>query len=255
MALLPALQIAYRLTLCPTAPPPAPAYSMTTNCIIEPRQSYKDRIFTTGEVGWSGVSHIEGKIGQTKDYSAVINKALEMPGFTEEPAESEAKFVTTGFARNAVLSVAGDVVKAVQDGHLKHIFLIGGCDGSEPDRKYFGKVADATPQDTMLLTLGCGKFRFYDHDYGMLPNTGLPRLVSFCAFQQLQGRCGGALPVVHGACCLPHMLPRVLTLTHHHRCTQPHSPALSNPHPVPPADRHGPVQRRLLRSGGGLCPG
>lgn len=106
------------------------AILMTTNCIIEPRQSYKDRIFTTGEVGWSGVSHIDGKIGQTKDYSAVINKALELPGFTEEPPESEAKFVTTGFARNAVLSVAGDVVKAVQDGHLKHIFLIGGCDGS-----------------------------------------------------------------------------------------------------------------------------
>lgn len=128
--------------------------------------------------------------------------------------------MTTGFARNAVLGVAGEVVKAVQEGHLKHIFLIGGCDGSgeqraqrrlgweparcaaarllasvpccgthcrphpcrlplapaEPDRKYFGRVADATPQDTMVLTLGCGKFRFYDHDFGMLPNTPLPRL-------------------------------------------------------------------------------
>ncbi|KAI7835279.1 hypothetical protein COHA_010819, partial [Chlorella ohadii] len=165
------------------------AILMTTNCIVEPRQAYKDRIFTTGEVGWSGVSHVEGKIGQTKDYSAVINKALELPGFTEEPPESEAKFVTTGFARNAVLGVAGDVVKAVQDGHLKHIFLIGGCDGSEPERKYFGKVADATPQDTLLLTLGCGKFRFYDHDYGMLPGTGLPRLIDM-------GQCNDAYSAV-----------------------------------------------------------
>ncbi|EFN59446.1 hypothetical protein CHLNCDRAFT_29581 [Chlorella variabilis] len=165
------------------------AVLMTTNCIVEPRQSYADRIFTTGEVGWAGVRHIEGEMGRTKDYSALISKAQELPGFEYEPPESEAKFVTTGFARNAVLGVAGEVVKAVQEGHLKHIFLIGGCDGSEPDRKYFGRVADATPQDTMVLTLGCGKFRFYDHDFGMLPNTPLPRLVDM-------GQCNDAYSAV-----------------------------------------------------------
>lgn len=165
------------------------AVLMTTNCIIEPRHSYSDRIFTTGEVGWSGVPHIEGEMGKTKDYSKVIEKAQELPGFEWEPEESEAKFVTTGFARNAVLGVAGEVVKAVQEGHLKHIFLIGGCDGAEPERKYFGKVADATPQDTMMLTLGCGKFRFYDHDYGMLPNTPLPRLLDM-------GQCNDAYSAV-----------------------------------------------------------
>lgn len=163
------------------------AVLMTTNCIIEPRQTYKDRIFTTGEVGYGGVNHIEGPIGQTKDYRRVIEAAKELPGFTHEP--EEAKFVTTGFARNAVLGVAGQVVDAVQQGHLRHIFLIGGCDGSQPERKYFGKVADATPQDTMILTLGCGKFRFYDHDYGMLPNTQLPRLVDM-------GQCNDAYSAI-----------------------------------------------------------
>ncbi|KAL4431026.1 hypothetical protein ABPG75_006282 [Micractinium tetrahymenae] len=165
------------------------AILMTTNCITEPRSSYRDRIFTTGEVGWPGVAHISAPLGRTKDYSPLIQKAQEMPGFTHEPPEGEAKFVTTGFARNAVLGVAGEVVKAVQEGHLKHIFLIGGCDGSEPERRYFGKVADATPQDTMLLTLGCGKFRFYDHDYGMLPNTPLPRLVDM-------GQCNDAYSAI-----------------------------------------------------------
>ncbi|KAL4431024.1 hypothetical protein ABPG75_006280 [Micractinium tetrahymenae] len=165
------------------------AILMTTNCISEPKKSYADRIFTTGEVGWAGVQHIEGEMGRTKDYSPLIQKALELPGFEWEPSESEAKFVTTGFARNAVLGVAGEVVKAVQEGHLKHIFLVGGCDGHEPDRKYFTNVADATPQDTMLLTLGCGKFRFYDHDYGMLPNTPLPRLVDM-------GQCNDAYSAI-----------------------------------------------------------
>ncbi|GAB4824201.1 hypothetical protein N2152v2_011247 [Parachlorella kessleri] len=163
------------------------AVLMTTNCIIEPRQTYKDRIFTTGEVGFGGVNHIAGKPGDTKDYSRVIAAAQQQPGFTHEPEEP--KFVTTGFARNAVLGVAGQVVEAVQQGKLKHIFLVGGCDGSEPDRRYFGKVADATPQDTMLLTLGCGKFRFYDHDFGMLPGTGLPRMLDM-------GQCNDAYSAI-----------------------------------------------------------
>ncbi|PSC68490.1 hydroxylamine reductase [Micractinium conductrix] len=165
------------------------AILMTTNCIVEPRKSYEDRIFTTGEVGWPGVGHIDGQMGKTKDYSALVSKALELPGFEWEPEESEAKFVTTGFARNAVLGVAGEVVKAVQEGNLKHIFLVGGCDGHEPERKYFTAVADKTPKDTLLLTLGCGKFRFYDHDFGMLPNTQLPRLLDM-------GQCNDAYSAV-----------------------------------------------------------
>lgn len=165
---------------------------MTTNCIIEPRAAYSDRIFTTGEVGWPGVNHIgfgEGGIGAggAKDFSALIAKAQEMPGFTYEPEEH--KTVLTGFGHNAVLGVAGQVVDAVKTGKLSHIFLIGGCDGSEPTRKYFGKSADATPDDTMVLTLGCGKFRFYDHDFGMLGDTGLPRLLDM-------GQCNDAYSAI-----------------------------------------------------------
>lgn len=116
---------------------------MTTNCIIEPRASYADRLFTTGEVGWPGVTHIpytssELRTGAPKDYSALVSRAKELPGFTHEPAEE--KTVLTGFARNAVLGAAGQVVDAIKEGKLSHIFLVGGCDGAEPDRKYFGKV-------------------------------------------------------------------------------------------------------------------
>lgn len=171
------------------------AILMTTNCIIEPRSTYSDRLFTTGEVGWPGVGYIP--YGETpevgKDYSGLIARAQELPGFVHEPEEP--RFVTTGFARNAVLSVADKVVDAVKQGHLKHIFVVGGCDGSEPDRKYFGKVADAIPQDTMLLSLGCGKFRFYDHDFGMLAGTELPRYLDM-------GQCNDAYSAIAVASAL-----------------------------------------------------
>ena len=165
------------------------AILMTSNCIVEPRPDYADRIFTTGEVGFPGTPHIayaEGGIGSTKakDYSAVIAKALDTPGFTEEDvskaeAKTAQKSVLTGFGHEAILGVADQVVDAVKSGKLSHIFLVGGCDGAEPDRRYFSKVADEAPEDTLLLTLGCGKFRFYDHEnlQGNLPGTGLPRLL------------------------------------------------------------------------------
>ncbi|KAL4422506.1 hypothetical protein ABPG75_008703 [Micractinium tetrahymenae] len=166
---------------------------MTTNCIIEPRPGYSKRIFTTGEVGWEGVSHIDGSMGQDKDFSVIIKAAQEAPGFASEPEDNgeQPKTVLTGFARNAVLGVAGEVVKAVQEGHLKHIFLIGGCEGSEPDRRYFSQTADRTPEDTMILTLGCGKFRFYDHPalQSNIPNTPLPRLVDM-------GQCNDAYSAI-----------------------------------------------------------
>eukprot|EP00887_Chlorella_sp_A99_P004561 scaffold84.g4561.t1 len=166
---------------------------MTTNCIIEPRASYAARIFTTGEVGWEGVAHVPGGPRQRKDFSAVIAAAQEMPGFAWQPEEEgqAPATVTTGYARNAVLGAAGEVGKAVQEGHLKHIFLIGGCDGSEPDRRYFSAAADATPEDTMVLTLGCGKFRFYDHPelQKLIPGTPLPRLLDM-------GQCNDAYSAI-----------------------------------------------------------
>lgn len=125
---------------------------MTTNCIMPPPASYKDRIFTTGEVGVAGSPHLA-----TKDFSPLIAKALEMPGFTYAPPEAEAKFVTTGFGHNATLAAAGLVLDAIKAGELSHIFLVGGCDAPEPSRKYYTEVVRGLPKDTAVLTLGCAK--------------------------------------------------------------------------------------------------
>ncbi|KAF8063050.1 hcp [Scenedesmus sp. PABB004] len=144
------------------------AILMTTNCIMDPSPSYADRLFTTGEVGVSASAHLA-----KKDFSAVIAKALEMPGFTHEP---EPKFVTVGFGHKATLGAAGAVLDAVASGELSHIFLVGGCDAGEPSRRYYTDVVAGLPKDTMVLTLGCGKYRFYDQDLGTLPS-GLPRML------------------------------------------------------------------------------
>jgi hydroxylamine reductase len=143
---------------------------MTTNCIIEPRQSYKHRIFTRSVVGWPGVSHIEGD-----DMSAVVRAAMETPGFEE--TEQKAAFLTTGFARNAILGVADKVVQAVKDKKISRFFVIGGCDGSEAERNYFKDLALATPKDSVILTLGCAKYRFNRLPLGNVPGLDLPRLL------------------------------------------------------------------------------
>ncbi|KAI8475555.1 MAG: hybrid-cluster protein [Monoraphidium minutum] len=145
------------------------AILMTTNCIMPPVSTYADRIFTTGEVGVAGSPHLP-----TKDFSAVIARAQQLPGFSFEPEEP--KFVTTGFGHEATLGAAGLVLDAIKAGDLSHIFLVGGCDAPEPSRKYYTEVVRNLPRDTMVLTLGCGKYRFYDQDLGTLPN-GLPRLL------------------------------------------------------------------------------
>jgi len=143
---------------------------MTTNCIIEPRDSYKDRIYTRGEVGWPGVHHLP-----TRDFSAVIKQALEMPGFTKEATTQ--KTVMVGFGHKTVLSVADKVLSAAKSGDLSHIFVIGGCDGSEGERNYYKKLAEKTPNNSIILTMGCGKYRFNSKDFGMLGNSGIPRLL------------------------------------------------------------------------------
>jgi hydroxylamine reductase len=152
---------------------------MTTNCIIEPRKSYAQRIHTTDMVGWPGVDHVARNDDGTKDFSKVIDQALEMDGFTEKDVarSKEPEQTLTGFGHNAVLSVADQVLEAIQAGHLKHVFVIGGCDGSEGERNYFRDLALKSPSDSLILTLGCGKFRFNKHDFGTIPNTGLPRML------------------------------------------------------------------------------
>ncbi len=140
---------------------------MTSNCLLEPQASYRNRIFTDGPVGWPGVRHIVDH-----DFSQVVQAALAMPGFAATEAE---KTILIGFGRDAVLSVAGPVVDAVKSGALKHFFLIGGCDGALPGRNYYTEFAEAAPKDTVLLTLGCGKYRFNKLEFGDIG--GIPRLL------------------------------------------------------------------------------
>ena len=152
---------------------------MTTNCLQKPQENYKGNIFTSGPVGWPGVPHIAGN-----GFTPVIDKALELPGFTED---TSGKTVMVGFARNAVLSVAGAVVDAVKKGHIRHFFLVGGCDGAKPGRSYYTEFVEKAPRDTVILTLACGKFRFFDKDLGAID--GIPRLLDI-------GQCNDAYSAV-----------------------------------------------------------
>ena len=140
---------------------------MTSNCLIEPQPAYRNRIFTTGPVGWPGIRHVD-----TDDLSLVVKAAQSLPGFTADAPEET---VTTGFAHGAVMSVADKVIEAVKSGDSKRFLLIGGCDGAAPGRNYYTDVADQAPADTVLMTLGCNKYRFNTHDFGDIG--GIPRLL------------------------------------------------------------------------------
>jgi len=148
-------------------------------------ENYKGNIFTSGPVGWPGTPHVKGK-----DFSAVINRALELPGFQ---ADIEGKYVTVGFGRNAVLSVAGKVIDAVKKGHIKRFLLVGGCDGAKPGRSYYTEFVEKAPKDTIILTLACGKFRFFDKDLGTIDE--IPRLLDM-------GQCNDAYSAVKVALAL-----------------------------------------------------
>lgn len=156
------------------------AILMTTNCIQKPKDSYKDRIFTTGLVAWPGVRHI----GPDKDFSPVIEAALAQPGFTEDAPE---KYITIGFARNTVLSVADKVIDLVKRGKIRHFFLIGGCDGAKPGRNYYTEFATSVPKDCLILTLACGKYRFNKLEFGDIE--GIPRLLDM-------GQCNDAYSAI-----------------------------------------------------------
>ncbi len=161
------------------------AILFTTNCIQKPQPSYADNVFTTGLVGWPGLVHCSNQ-----DFSPVINRALELPGFTED---APGKTVMTGFGHNAVLGVADTVVGAVKSGAIRHFFLVGGCDGAKPGRNYYTEFVEKTPADTVVLTLACGKFRFFDKELGTIG--GLPRLLDV-------GQCNDAYSAVQIALAL-----------------------------------------------------
>ena len=158
---------------------------MTTNCIQEPAAIYAASIFTTGTVGWPGVTHLS-----TADYSPLINAALEMPGFA---ADEDRGSVLTGFARQAVLGVADQVIAAVKSGAIKRFVLVGGCDGAKSGRNYYTELVDKLPNDTVILTLACGKFRFFDHKLGDIG--GIPRLLDI-------GQCNDAYSAIQIALAL-----------------------------------------------------
>ena len=157
----------------------------TTNCIQKPLDSYKDRVFTNGLVGWPGVKHITDK-----DYSAVVKMALAMDGFTDEVDGGQ---VLVGFGRNAVLGVADKVIEAVKAKAIRHFFLVGGCDGAKPGRNYYTKFVEQVPKDCVVLTLACGKFRFFDMQLGDIG--GIPRLLDV-------GQCNDAYSAIQIAVAL-----------------------------------------------------
>ena len=172
---------------------PAPIL-FTTNCIMPLRESYADRVFTTSVVSYPGIVHID----EGRDFSPVIRRALELGGYREDTLVSGmngGKSVVTGFARAAVLSHAGEIVQAVKDGKLRHFFLVGGCDGTRPSRRYYTDFAKLTPQDTVILTLACGKFRLNDLPLGNVPGTGLPRILDV-------GQCNDAYSAIRIALAL-----------------------------------------------------
>jgi len=143
------------------------AILMTTNCIQKPKDSYMGNIFTTGLVGWPGATHIVDK-----NFAPLIEKALAMPGFAED---QPGKSVMVGFARNTVLGVADKVIEAVKNKQISHFFLVAGCDGAKPGRNYYTEFVEKVPSDAVVLTLACGKFRFFDKDLGDIG--GIPRLL------------------------------------------------------------------------------
>lgn len=145
---------------------------MTTNCLMRPRESYKDRIYSTNVVGWEGVKYIPKKPDGTKDFSEIIRHALELGRFTQDVEPHE---IIVGFGHHATLSYADKIVQAVESGKLRHFFLIGGCDGARPGRNYYTDFAQLVPKNCMILTLACGKYRFNKMDFGEV--AGLPRLL------------------------------------------------------------------------------
>jgi hydroxylamine reductase len=161
------------------------AILMTTNCIQRPKAEYKDNLFTSGMVGWPGLPHISDL-----NFKPVIDRSLALPGFQEDEVGKE---VTVGFARNAVLGVADKIIDAVKSGAIRHFFLVAGCDGAKPGRNYYTEFVEKVPRDCVVLTLACGKYRFFDKELGDIG--GIPRLLD-------AGQCNDAYSAVQIASAL-----------------------------------------------------
>ena len=161
------------------------AILLTTNCLMRVQQAYQENIFTRGLVGWPGVPHL-----LDRNFTPVIQKALAMPGFSDD---AEAGSVMVGFGRSTVMSVAGKVIDAVKNKQIRHFFLVAGCDGAKPGRNYYTEFVEKVPKDCVVLTLACGKFRFFDKDLGDIG--GIPRLLDV-------GQCNDAYSAIQIAVAL-----------------------------------------------------
>ena len=181
---------------------------MTTNCLMKPRDSYKDRIFSTSVVGWDGIKHIESDENGHKDFSEIINKALELGGFEKD---EEVKEILVGFGHKATLSHAETIVNAVKEGKIRHFFLIGGCDGARPGRNYYTEFAKQVPSDCIILTLACGKYRFNKLEFGEV--AGLPRLLDIGQCNDAYSAVKIALALADAFKCTINELPLAIVLT------------------------------------------
>jgi hydroxylamine reductase len=179
------------------------AILMTTNCLQKPQGSYAEHIFTTGNVGWPGVHHVD-----SHNFGPVIEKALALPGF---PTDEDNGSVMVGFARNTVIGVAPKVIEAVKSGAIKHFFLVGGCDGAKPGRNYYSEFVDKAPKDSVILTLACGKFRFFDKKLGDIG--GIPRLLDVGQCNDAYSAIQIALALANAFDCGVNDLPLTLVLS------------------------------------------
>ena len=188
---------------------PAPVL-FTTNCLMPPKASYADRVFTTAVVSYPELTHI----GEDKDFTPVIEKALALGGYAENmvfTGINGGSTVVTGFGHGAVLSVAEQVIDAVKSGAVRHFFLVGGCDGARPGRNYYTEFVKQTPADTVVLTLACGKFRFNDLDLGTIG--GLPRLMDVGQCNDAYGAVKIALALAEAFGCGVNDLPLSMVLS------------------------------------------
>lgn len=188
---------------------PAPIL-FTTNCLMPPKASYADRVFTTEVVAFPGAVHI----GEEKDFTPVIEKALELGGFAENTVFTGingGKEVSTGFGHGFILENAGTVVEAVKNGAIKHFFLVAGCDGAKPGRNYYTEFVKQTPDDSIVLTLACGKYRFNDLDLGNIG--GLPRLMDMGQCNDAYGAIQVAVALANAFGCGANELPLSFVLS------------------------------------------
>lgn len=192
---------------------PAPVL-FTTNCLMPQRPSYQDRIYTTSVVGYEGLRHISGDKDGNKDFTPIIEHALKLGGYEKDQSMSGINgghILTTGFGHAAVLSHADKIISAIKQGHIRHIFLVGGCDGAHPGRNYYTDFVKQTPMDSLVLTLACGKYRFNDLDLGEID--GIPRILDMGQCNDAYSAVKVALALAEAFECSVNDLPLTLVLS------------------------------------------